>query len=501
MPQKTVEEVFETLFQSTGNTWITQTMLENFFFKCTGSKSLSSLNQYIRNERVFMSRKDSEMVFSIKKYALAELAIAENLFRIQSAPHDTYSDEYLDSLIDIVEKKRKLKLHIDQRRAVKKAVNNLLVVLTGGPGTGKTTVLNVINDVQLLINKDLQILYTAPTGKAARRITESTGFGASTLHRRLGITEENMEPTPISKAFQVLTVDEVSMLDTLVCEAMVKAVNTGMRLILVGDTDQLPSVGPGAILRDLISSQRIAVARLTKTFRQAGDSILFDNILRIQRGDYHLVSGDDFKLAVPYPKMTERELLLYLYKKEVEIYGVQNVMCLTPYRKSGNTCSNIMNTEIQKMINQNSEYIIDTNSRRFIKNDVVMQLENRETCANGDVGYISKVYKNGIRVKYTDSECDYSINQLNQLDLAYAMSIHKSQGSQAKSVVTCILPEHKAMMQRNLPYTAITRAEKKCTLLCEPEVVKYAIENEASCKRITMLQEQIKKYIRNEVAL
>ena len=238
MPQKTIEEVFDTLFQSTGNTWITQTMLEKFFYKHTGSKSLQSLNQYIRNDRVFMSRKDSELLFSTKKYALAEVSIAKNLFRIQNAEHNTYSDEYLDSLIDIVEKKRNLKLHIDQRKAVKTAVNNLLIVLTGGPGTGKTTVLNVINDVQLLIDKDLQILYTAPTGKAARRITESTGFGASTLHRRLGITEENMEPTPISKAFKVLTVDEVSMLDTLVCEALVKAVNTGMRLLLVGDTDQ-----------------------------------------------------------------------------------------------------------------------------------------------------------------------------------------------------------------------------------------------------------------------
>lgn len=493
MPQKTVEEVFETLFQSSGNTWITKNMLENFFYKHTKSRSLQSLNPYIRSDRVFVAQKDNELVFSIRKYALAEANIANNIIRIRDAAHATYSDEYLDSLIDEVEKKKNKKLHIGQRQAVKDAVNNLLIVLTGGPGTGKTTVLEFINDVLLLIDKDLQILYTAPTGKAARRITESTGFGASTLHKRLGITEEKMEPTPISKAFQMLTIDEVSMMDTLVAEATFKAVNTGMRLLLVGDIDQLPSVGPGSVLRDLIASGKIAVARLTKTFRQAGDSILFDNILRIQRGDYHLISGDDFKLAVPSSKISDRELLLYLYKKEIEVYGVHNVMCLTPYRKSGNTCSNIMNTEIQKMVNHNSEHIEDAFHRRFIKNDVVMQLENRDMCANGDVGFISKVYKNGIRVKYTDSECDYSINQLNQLDLAYAMSIHKSQGSQAKSVVTCLLPEHKAMMQRNLPYTAITRAEKKCTLLCEPEIVKYAIENEASSKRLTMLQEQISK--------
>lgn len=488
MAQITYEAAIERLCQSTGNTWIPEKDLRSFMDKYNAGP-LSNLNPAIKNGDIIVARKEEINLFSCKTIHRAEIQVVKNIFRIAKAPIPRYSDQYLDQLIKAVEKRKKVSLHENQKNAVKMAINNSFLILTGGPGTGKTFVLNFINEIHKILNHEIVIAYTAPTGKAARRITESTGFKASTIHSCINITAENMKPTPLSKQIHVLTVDEVSMLDIYVFNALMEAIQTGTKLILVGDTDQLPSVGPGAVLRDLILSGVLPVAKLTATFRQAGDSTLFDNIQRIKNGNSHLVAGNDFAIAVPKVGMSAKEILLWMYKKEVKEYGIDNVMCLTPFRKEGNTCSDVMNFEIQKVVNPSGPCIRKQDGIIFRQGDLVMQLENRSLCANGDVGKVTRIFKNGIRVQFLDSEMDYSLNTLSDISLAYAMSIHKSQGSEAKSVITPLLSEHTIMLQRNLLYTAVTRAKAKCSLLCDPKAVDTAIKNEVSHKRITLLSE------------
>lgn len=488
MPLISYESALENLCNSTGNTWMSSSQVESYFKKYNAG-SLSMLTPLIQKEKIKVAKKDGQTLLTCSKFYQSEIHVVNNIFRIMKAKIPSYSNDYLDSMIDLIEQDKNTKLHKDQRAAVKKAVNSSFMVLTGGPGTGKTFVLNFIHEVHKLINKNMRIDYTAPTGKAARRITESTGFPATTLHSKLQITADKPTPEALSSDIKLLIVDEISMLDIFIMNALTQAVATGTKLILVGDTDQLPSVGPGAVLRDLINSHVVPTAALTATFRQDGDSILFDNIQRIKKGDAHLISGEDFKIAVPNNGLSPHEILLWLYKQEAKEYGMENVMCLTPFRRKGIICSNKINIEIQKYVNPTGASFDNGYGTIFRKGDIVMQLNNRELVANGDIGIVNEVYKTGISVKFIDCEVHYTASTISDLTLAYAMSIHKSQGSEAKSVITTLLPENKIMLQRNLLYTAVTRAKLKHSLLCEPKAIKDAIDNVASNNRITLLQE------------
>lgn len=489
MARYSYTDVIDGLCNSSGNTWLPYDQVKTFINRNHGS--MSDINSLVNEGTLKLAQKNNQLFITLQRYYQAEIDIVNNVFRIMKAPHSQYSYTELDRLIDRIEQRKNAKLHVNQREAVKKGVNNSFLVLTGGPGTGKTFVLSFINDVIRALMPDTRIDYAAPTGKAARRITESTGFYATTLHSKLRISVDHMEPTPLSKDIRVMTIDEISMLDIWMMLALMQAVQTGTKLILVGDTDQLPSVGPGAILRDLIASGVVPVAALTATFRQAGDSDLFDNIQRIKSGNDHLVSGRDFKIAVPKTGLSAQEILLWMYKQEIKEWdGPENVMCLTPFRKNGDTCSNQLNIKIQDYVNPTGATYRRKDGVCFRKGDLVMQQENRERVANGDIGVVTDVYPGtGVSVKFYDCVKDYGSANISDITLSYAMSIHKSQGSEAKSVVTLLLNEHKQMLQRNLLYTAVTRAKKKCSLLCEPEAVTKAVQTEASSLRVTMLKE------------
>lgn len=482
-------DVLDSLCNASGNTWLSYRQVEQVFHR--NNQRITSLNPLIQDGSIKLAQKNNTQYLTLRKYYQAEIDIVEHVFRIMGAPHPVYEELHLDSIIDRIEKTKGTTLHIHQRNAVKKGINSSFMVLTGGPGTGKTFVLNFIRDVIRALNPNARIDYAAPTGKAARRITESTGCYAMTLHSKLRITAENMEPTPLSADIAVLTADEISMLDIWTMLALMQAVQTGTKVILVGDTDQLPSVGPGAILRDLIASHVVPVAALTATFRQQGDSILFDNIQRIKNGDHHLEAGEDFQIAIPKAGLSAQEILLWMYKKELKDWGrATDVMCLTPFRQSGDTCSNIINTKIQEYINPTGITYRRDDGCCFRKGDLVMQLENRDHVSNGDVGIVTEVYPDtGITVKYDDYVKDYGNFIMSDITLSYAMSIHKSQGSETHSVVTLLLNEHQPLLQRNLLYTAVTRAKKKCSLLCHQEAVAKAVTNEASSTRTTMLKE------------
>lgn len=469
-----------------GFTWVPMTAFKKFCYKKSMDKS--DLEMLVDTRQLILHVYDKESYITLPKIHEAENTIATELIRILYCKRKKYSRKLLESIIKDAEKHFGLTLHEQQREAVILAANNNFTIVTGGPGTGKTMVLNVIHYTIKKLNKYERIAYTAPTGKAARRITESTGNYAETLHKKLHIY--GAESIPVEVEEDDLVVDEVSMNDCFITESLLRSVKSGHRIILVGDTEQLPSVGPGAVLRDLIESDAVPVARLTKTFRQAKGTTLFTNIQYIRQGFAELEAGDDFSMVLAGNDPEKQAIRLYM--EECKKYGIENVCMLTPMRKSGRTCSNIMNRKLQAIINpKGKKPYFQTQYGYYQMDDIVMQLKNRDKCANGDVGRVVKVDREGIEVKYLDETVRYKRDEMRQITLAYAMTIHKSQGSEYKSVITLLLKEHKSMLQRNLFYTAVTRAKVKCTVLYEQDALEYAISHIDSVKRVTFLRDKI----------
>lgn len=425
--------------------------------------------------------------------ATCENEIAKDVMRLLFAPHKVYTDELLDKIIDEGEERFHQKLHIQQRNAVKMACNNMFSVLTGGPGTGKTTVMKMMVFAMRRLFGNPDICFTAPTGKASRRIMESTGENAFTLHKRLALNPQKEDPDFFDG--DVLFVDESSMIDTDLAAKLFRALKTGKRLVLAGDIDQLPSIGAGAVLRDMIRSKVIPVTMLTHTFRQASDSGLMSNIINIREGNTKLVQSDDFMLYNA-DGLSDEQIengLVSLYCKEVQKYGKENVVILVPFRKS-RVCSNSLSKAIQKIVNPTEGYThhsTDNDVIDFRKGDLVMQLVNRTECANGDVGEITEINENLIRVSFADEEVEYSFDELDELALAYSMTIHKSQGSEYKSVILVILDQHDNMLERNLVYTGVTRAKQECHLIYQTKALKKSIETVNALERKTFLAEKL----------
>lgn len=457
----------------------------------------TGMDDLIRQEKiVFYEDKKLGPIFTVPKIYKKERQLAENMIRVKNAPsRRCYPNDFqIQRMIEEFGNKTGKHLCDEQQDAVIKALKNQVLILTGGPGTGKTCTLNTIDHcLRRCGYKD--ILYAAPTGKAARRVTESTGKDACTLHKMIKITKENMRPSILKG--EVIIVDEVSMLDLDVADALFEAVPSGMKVIIVGDTDQLPSVGKGAVLRDVIKSGVIPVARLIKTFRQGNESLIFTNMKKIRDGNYNLKVGDDFAIALPNRKYSAIEEILAIYMSEYERLGGNDELCLlTPFRnRKFASSSEALNAKLQGMINPSGLTLAGTNEELFRKGDPVMQTQNRMECANGDVGRIIDIAKSGLVVRYTDGNVEYSTKELQegQLTLSYAMSIHKSQGSEYKSVITTILNEHSVMLQRNLLYTAVTRAKKNCFLVCEEDAVKKAVSTVADQGRLTKLSECLRR--------
>ena len=382
-----------------------------------------------------------------------------------------------------------------------------MCVLIGGPGTGKTTVMNAIRYCEERKYDGFrkpEIIFTAPTGKAARRITESVGVPAMTVQRQIGANELGDTPHIVSGDFMI--VDEISMLDTITADHLMRAVDPKMKLLLVGDVDQLPSVGFGSVLRDLIDSGVIPVTKLEKTFRQKDGSVLANNIAYLRVGYAGLEQGDDFKIYPAEGDMVKK--LLDEFVASVDKWGLKNTVLLTPYRRKGETCANRMNSLIQQTINAKAKgiqtvitdededgnpYTLDV---CFRVGDPVMQLKNRKDCpiANGDVGYVVNVWpeKETVTVDYGHYKKTYHKDEFNELNLAYAMSVHKSQGSEYKCVITAALPEHKLLLNRNMVYTAVTRAKKECIVYADEDCLKSALTVEGGYIRDTFLCEEIR---------
>ena len=443
----------------------------------------------------YVYRKDTAYTESI----LAELAYS----RFKSRHGKVYVD--LDGDLDEEERKLKIRFAPEQRNAVKMALRNGLSIITGGPGTGKTLIQRAILDIYTKNYPERAIRCCAPTGRAARRMEQSTGHPAVTVHKLLGLCAnedgEFNEPTDIDA--ELILVDEVSMLDIYLAKKLFQAVKSGAQLILIGDADQLPSVGPGAVLSELIASECIPVVRLDKVFRQSAGSRIAINAKLIRHGNYGLEYGDDFQFYESKDLSESAKLIEKLYAQEIVKYGVDNVALLTPYRQKTETGVNALNAILRDQVNPSvrTKAEVQEGKRIFREGDKVMQTKNQNDVNNGDIGYIKAITTFGnettVCIDFGDGRLkSYEAGALDVLDWGYATTIHKSQGSEYSSVIINLQMAQMIMLTRPLLYTAITRGKKRVIIVGEKRALCVAINKTDTEKRGTCLAEKIKEYFK-----
>ena len=410
----------------------------------------------------------------------------------------SYGD--LDAAIDAEEQKLKMKFAPEQREAVKMALTQGLSIITGGPGTGKTLIQRAILDIYQKNNPKSEICCCAPTGRAARRMEQATGVPASTVHKALGLMadEDGDYDGPEALTADLIVVDEISMLDVYLAGYLFDAVKYGAQMVLIGDADQLPSVGPGAVLSEMIASGCIPVVRLDKVFRQNAGSRIATNAKLIRHGNVGLEYGDDFQFINSPRLSNSAELIVDLYLRETEKYGVDNVALLTPYRQKTETGVNALNEHLREKVNppdaQKPEVVFG--NRKFRCGDKVMQIKNHDDVNNGDIGYIRKIIRIGddttVHVDFGDGRMkEYDSSGLDMLDLGYASTIHKSQGSEYQSVIINLQCAHSIMLTRPLIYTAITRGKERVTIVGEKRALCISIKRTDTEKRGTCLAKRL----------
>lgn len=398
-----------------------------------------------------------------------------------------------------------------QSAAVKASINNKILIITGGPGTGKTTIINAIIKVYNKMGR--KVLLAAPTGRAAKRITEATGREAKTIHRLLeyspgGASGEGgfkrNETNPLET--DLVVVDEVSMVDTLLMYHFLKALPAGATLVLVGDIDQLPSVGPGNVLKDIIDAGCVQVIRLNEIFRQSRQSMIIVNAHRINNGEMPFIGRDgespkDFYFfTIEEPEKVLEKVVSLCREGLVSRFGynpLDDIQILTPMHRGTVGVANL-NTELQKALNPTKEELL-RGGRLFKTGDKVMQIRNNydKDVYNGDIGRVVGIdnEEQELKVNYDGRIISYDFSDLDEIVLAYAISVHKSQGSEYPVVIMPVLTQHYMLLQRNLFYTGVTRGKKLVILVGTRKALAIAVRNNKPQKRYTLL----KKRLRNEI--
>jgi exodeoxyribonuclease V alpha subunit len=453
-----------------------------------------------REQVVVESQPAGEAIYLDPLY-VAECGIAElsaRLLRVRARPIEIDVDRALTWF----EERQQIALASEQRQAIALAVQKKMLVITGGPGTGKTTLINAI--IQILEKKGRSILLAAPTGRAAKRMAETTGHEARTLHRLL-------EFTPKSNTFargpshpleaDVVIVDEASMLDTAMTYSLLRALPAPCQVILVGDVDQLPSVGPGSVLLDFIRSEAVPVVRLSRIFRQAEESRIVVNAHRVNQGELPLVSTEDpeadfFFIERQEPEdvlSTMKSLLTERIPRKFGLHPTRDIQVLTPMHK-GLLGAAALNQELQMLFNPEGPSVVRGN-RLFRVGDKVMQVRNDYDLDvfNGDVGHVAAIdgEERTVTVVFDGRNVVYEEGQLDELTLAYACSIHKSQGSEFPCVILPLHTQHFVMLKRNLLYTAMTRGRKLCVIVGSKRALSTAVSSSDTVARFTGLSRRL----------
>jgi len=456
---------------------------------------------------------DVELAF-LPRLRHAEQQIAARMRTLAAVP-SSYPPIDIEKAIVWCEEKTGKLLAPSQREALRRALTSRVLVLTGGPGVGKTTLINAL--LRIVTKKGVRCTLCAPTGRAAKRLSETTGMEASTIHRLLEATPAGfMRDGDKPIECDLLIVDECSMVDLPLMNHLLRALPSNAALVLVGDVDQLASVGPGTVLRDLIESGAIPVVRLTEIFRQAANSQIVTSAHRINQGLMPTLPADhspdggklqtndgdsDFYFVERDTPEQIAQTLLQVVKTRIpsrfKLHPIRDVQVLSPMNR-GSLGVRELNTLLQSELNpaRVEQPIVEKFGAQFRIGDKVIQTENNydKEVFNGDIGQISRIDPNDreVAVRYDDREVLYDFNELDEIVLAYAISIHKSQGSEFSAVVIPLATQHYLLLQRNLVYTGITRGKKLVVLIGQSKALQMAVRNSRSEQRFSGLIERLR---------
>ncbi len=434
-----------------------------------------------------------------------EIGVTNAVSRLLQTPTRSVEIGFVDASIDRLEKQMGIHFAANQRAAVKTALTAKVMLLTGGPGTGKTT--TTIGMLHLFEALEKRVLLAAPTGRAAKRISETTGREAKTIHRLLEFSPQNRgfkrdRENPLDA--DVVIIDEMSMVDIVLMNNLMKAIPQRATLIMIGDVDQLPSVGAGNVLTDLIASGQVTVVTLTEIFRQARESHIVTNAHRINRGKFPQTTGPadrNFFFIEEEDPDRAVDLICDLVKKRLpKHYGfhpMDDIQVLCPMRR-GTVGSENFNKRLQAVLNDSSEEAIQ-GGRNFRVGDKVMQVRNNYDydVFNGDIGRITGVdrIEKTVTIQFPEKRVAFDMADLNELVLAYGITVHKAQGSEYPAVIVPLMTQHYLMLQRNLLYTGITRAKELVVLVGTKKALGMAIRNNKVVERNSFLAERLREVL------
>ncbi|TDT62416.1 ATP-dependent RecD-like DNA helicase [Fonticella tunisiensis] len=477
------------------------------------------------SKQVVIEQVDGEQVVYLNSFYYSELGVAKRLIEL-SLQKVRENFDTIEEEIKEYEDENDITFAEEQKLAIMEGVKNGVCVITGGPGTGKTTIIKCI--IKIFEKRGMHIVLAAPTGRAAKRITETTGYEAKTIHRLLemefmpdehGNVFAKDEGDPIET--DVIIIDEASMVDILLMNSLLKAVAPSTRLIIVGDVDQLPSVGPGNVLRDIIESRAISVVRLNRIFRQSDESLITLNAHKINNGEMPILNDrekDFFFIQKNNPQLIVEEILelvsrrLPAFKNRFD--PMKDIQVLSPMRK-GETGIYNLNVRLQNILNPPSQDKKEKSFRDYVfrEGDKVMQIKNNYNIEwtsvdglevvkgtgvyNGDIGYIDEIDEENqtVTVIFDDKKVVYDFTSLDELELAYGITIHKSQGSEFPVVVIPVTYGPPMLMARNLIYTGVTRAKKLVILVGMRQALLNMINNNTIIQRYSGLRERITSYV------
>ena len=468
------------------------TRVENMYVKNDEIKKC--LNFLVKSGELVFVRFTNEFAFYLRANYYAEQKPAEKLVNLMYYSKEKVDESKIDSLICKQEKKNGIKLAEKQREAIKSSLINPVSIITGGPGRGKTTVINTLLAVYEDLFPDNSILLAAPTGRAARRMSETTNHMARTIHSALGLRsdEDINELDDLSLEEDLIIVDEMSMVDMKLFNALCCKAKSRCKLVFVGDKDQLSSVGAGNVFSELISSKIIPTTILDTPFRQSENDLVFINAEKINKGDVNIVLGETFKFIECSGEDEIENQCLMQYQSLLKMNGndLDSIFMLSPFKRKSKIGTEQLNKTLQNTINKSvNKLIVSAYGKSFKMGDKVMQMKNIETdeglaLSNGDIGYIINVCVgtendtsvtvkfDGIGIKEYSGRDDFDM-----LELAYASTIHKSQGSEAKTVIIPMSHIFKKMLKRNLIYTAVSRAKRNVIIIGSKQAFNEAVRN------------------------